>query len=205
MLQHLLFPQLKGTWGEVNFDAIARQNNFDADAASSIDHHWVDLLHQRMGIDYSYGGYMEYRSFLLRNHYHKDLGTDHFWHLGIDYTVPVFSAVHMPVDGTLVDSGTNNDQDGGWGGRLIFQLADGSYLLLGHLDGFVNERRLYKKGEDVALVGPREVNGGWFPHLHVQRCRVFNPDVDGYSHMYEGIYLDYPDPEGLINGQASQS
>lgn len=198
-LQHLLFPQLEGdTWAEVNLNALALEHDHSEERLSAEeDSHWVNLLHETLEVDHSWGGWMEHRDHLLRHHYMKDVGTDHFWHLGIDYNVPAGTKVHMPLAGELVYSCQETDQDGGWGGKLIFQYEDG-YFILGHLDQIVSEKRVYQKGEIVGVVGVSEVNGNWFPHLHIQCMRKLDVKVDGYSHRYEGIEADFPNPKAML-------
>lgn len=192
MLHQLLFPQFAhDKWVEVNINEIALQY---ADAPlDATESHWVETLRQVLDADHIWGGWMEHRDFVLRNHYHKDMGQDYFWHLGIDYTVPVHSLVHLPIDATLVYSFQDPDQDGGWGGKLIFKSTKG-FFVLGHLDQIVTEQKSYSAGDVVGRVAAEGVNGNWFPHLHIQCLRNFKPDVDGYSSHYEGIEQDFPNP-----------
>lgn len=191
-LHNLLFPQFLGDrWAKVNLNDLAWQNRHEERVEK--DQHWITLLNKKLGVDHTWGGYLEHRDFLLRNHYNKDIGTDHFWHLGIDYNAPFASQVHLPVDAELVYSVHDTDQDGGWGGKLIFKTEKG-YFILGHLALLADELKHYKKGNIVGYIADRDSNGGWFPHLHIQCCREFKPDVDGYSHWYPGIKRDFPDP-----------
>ncbi len=203
-LHWLLFPQLEGDrWAEVNLNAIAKEH-FDAagmpDEKTSADEdtHWVTLLHEHLGVENSWGGWMEHRDFLLRHHYMKDVGTDHFWHLGIDYNVPARTNVHLPCDAELVYAEHDPDQDGGWGGKLIFKYAKG-YFILGHLDSIRTELRQYQKGDIVGRVAESDRNGNWFPHLHIQCMKELKDvKVDGYSHRYPGIEEDFPNPKVML-------
>lgn len=198
-LHHLLFPQLDGdAWAEVNLNALALEYDTSSEPSDPVtDEHWMIELHRMLEVDHSWGGWMEHRNHLLRHHYMKDKGTDYFWHLGIDYNVPQGTKVHLPVDCELVYAAVDEDRDCGWGGKLIFKYAKG-YFILGHLDQLATELRPYKKGEVVAIVGDREVNGNVFPHLHIQCMTVYNADVDGYSHKYAGIEDDFPDPKAML-------
>ena len=199
MLHDLLFPQLAGhTWARVNLNDIALEHAGEVEARDAVtDEHWVDLLHQMLGVDHSWGGWMEARHFLMKGQYHKNVGPDHFWHLGVDFNVPANTAVHLPVDGELVHSEMDPDQDGGWGGKLIFKYDQG-WFILGHLNEIVTQKRWYKAGDPVAIVGHRAVNGNWFPHLHVQCLTTLSVNVDGYSHLYPGLEQDYPNPMRML-------
>lgn len=198
-LHHLLFPQLEGdTWAEVNLNEIAlAYDHSDARATAEEDAHLVVELHKELGVDNSWGGWMEGRHHLLRHHYNKDVDPDHFWHLGIDYNVPVHTNVHLPIDAELVYSNQDTDQNGGWGGKVIFKYNKG-YFILGHLDCIVTEKRVYQKGEVVGRVADSDLNGNWFPHLHIQCMTVYNADVDGYSVKYAGMEDDFPNPKTML-------
>lgn len=198
-LYHSLFPQLKNNkWAEVNLNAIALEyDNSETKVSSEDEEHWVNQLHKMMGVNHSWGGWMEGRHHLLRHQYNKGVGEDHFWHLGVDYNVPAGTNVHLPIDAELVYCEMDPDQDGGWGGKLIFK-HDKCYFIFGHLDSIVTELKAYKAGEVVAKVGDRTLNGNWFPHLHVQCMRELNVKVDGYSHRYKEIEVDFPNPDGML-------
>lgn len=101
--------------------------------------------------------------------------------------------------GILRHSFLDPDQNGGWGGKLIFELtsgfAQGNFMVLGHLKDIPKDiGTKYSPGEIVGVVAGADTNGGWGPHLHFQLCREFVPDVDGYAALYEGIEKDFPDP-----------
>lgn len=198
-LQHLLFPQLEGDlWAEVNLNAVALEyDQQETRSTAENDAYWVNELHKKLDVDHSWGGWMEHRDHLLRHHYNKDVGTDHFWHLGIDYNVPEHTNVHLPCDAELVYYNQDTDQNGGWGGKLIFKYAKG-YFILGHLDQLKVRGRPYRKGEIVGRVADPRCNGNWFPHLHIQCMRELDVNVDGYSHRYDGIKDDYPDPRVML-------
>jgi hypothetical protein len=191
-LQNLLFPQFsQDKWLEININEIALQ--FADEPIDASESHWVEELKKMFVVDHLWGGWLEHRDFVLRDKYHKNMGPDYFWHLGIDYTVPVHSLVHLPVDATLLYHFQDPDQDGGWGGKLIFD-SDHGLFVLGHLDQIVTESRHYSAGDVIGRVADRDMNGNWFPHLHIQCLREFYPNVDGYSYHYDGIELDFPNP-----------
>jgi hypothetical protein len=184
-----LFPQLdKAVWGELNLNTQALRTCVETEERNilldpRICQKWLELVHLLNGVDYSFGGYLESRSFLWRGHYHKP---DSFIHLGIDYNVPAGTVVRWPYVSEVVDSWHDPDQDGGWGGRIILRYAamDSAnpvssvvherFTIIGHLE----PESMAKKGDIIrpkdsdrhfiGVVGEPNVNGNWFPHLHVQ-------------------------------------
>jgi hypothetical protein len=200
-LEELLFPQLFGKWAEVNLNALslAHDKAEVPDTSPETADHWVNILHKTLGVNYSWGGYLEHRDHLLRGHYMATYNNDHFWHLGIDYNVPAGTIVHMPCDGELLYNKSDMDQDGGWGGKMIFKIKDDCYLILGHLKLYDWDDKVhFKKGDAVARIGGSEENGNWFPHLHIQCMTKLDFEVDGYSPNYEGIEKDYPNPKTVL-------
>lgn len=200
-LHKFLFPSLADRrWGYVNFGEESRLLDEDPKISDSEESlHWVNRLHARLGIEFSFGGYMEDRSFLMRNNYQKPGET---WHLGIDYTVPVGTQVYLPMDATLESSIIDPDQNGGWGGKLIFRTAR-HFLIFGHMGNLVTETKGYKAGDAIGVIAPFDRNGGWFPHLHVQAVADhLDPEaVDGYGALYAGIDKDFPRPEKAESGE----
>lgn len=141
--------------------------------------------------DNSFGGYMECRAEIWKGSY---LRKDNSIHLGIDYNVSTGIKVYCPVNAEIVDDYSDTDQNGGWGRRLTLKYSKG-YFVLGHL-GTVNlSKGSVGAGECLGTIGESSVNGGWYPHLHVQCMREFKDDFDGYSSYYDGISEDYPNPE----------
>ncbi|MGH7175404.1 MAG: hypothetical protein ACREGR_03545 [Minisyncoccia bacterium] len=210
--QHIiprLFPELKDyNWGYLNLNDIAIQlmpllmplmdqptNPFLSPTYCDL---WKNFIHYLKGYDYSWGGYMEDRAIVWAGHYQEEGAT---MHVGVDFYVPTDTLVHLPVDGRLVYSSVDPDQEGGWGGRVIFDLGE-EHLILAHLKDMSKEiGRVYLKGQPVARIAEPAVNGGWSPHLHVQRVKSKDLDhvlsVDGYIKPYEGIKNDFPNPVEL--------
>ncbi len=205
-----IFPTLQGKWAEANFNEEAKKfadmlpkENKDCTPEEST--RLVDLWHQINKVDYSFGGYLEDRSFLFRNKYHAQRGT--FIHLGVDYNVPAGTPVTVPCPATVVDRWIDKDQEGGWGGRVVLFLPwSNYYMIYAHLAA----EGLPMPGDhlgnawgrtEVGLVGAEHENGGWFPHLHIQLVSgdyLKSHDVrefDGYAKMYDGIERDFPNPE----------
>lgn len=196
------FPDLQfAEWGYLDFNEIAAELQSllklgDNDPNPFLDpdslDKWFAFVYKLKEIEYSWGGWLEDRSSLWRGHYHKP---GECIHLGVDINVPENTPVLMPTWGKLVHSYQDNDQQGGWGGKVIFEVKDQHYMVLGHLKNIPGDLGTkYSPGEPIGRVAEQALNGGWSPHLHVQVMRNFVPDVDGYGPMYEGIELDFPDP-----------
>jgi murein DD-endopeptidase MepM/ murein hydrolase activator NlpD len=155
--------------------------------------------------DYSYGGFLENRT--------GKFGNEPMIHLGIDITVPVGTFVKVPSSCIVIHIMNDNLQSLGWGSRIVFKLEqefDGSmYMIYGHLGNInVNVGDKLEAGDIIGEIGNELVNGGWFPHLHVQLVNPelikFYPiedldDMDGYCHDLEEDYRIYvSDPSPLI-------
>lgn len=205
-LEERLFRTLRGKWGYINLNEIAtdlsvllglqleHENPF-LDPGTCED--WKNFIHKVKGIQYSYGGWMEDRSVVWTGHYHEK---DHVLHLGTDFYVPEGTPVYLPSQGTLVHSFVDTDQNGGWGGKLIFRIGD-RYAVFGHLTDIVSEIGLtYGAGMMVGKIAGADKNGGWNPHLHLQVMTKFDPNVDGYAKKYDGIELDFPNPHRSFYG-----
>ena len=206
LLHERLFPQLrKARWGQININELAVDVNellgplfeaADLDNNPFLDpetcEKWKNFIHKVKGVEYSWGGYMEDRGVVWKGHYHDEGAT---MHVGVDYYVPTGTPVMLPVDNCkLVECLNDPDQWGGWGGKLVFEWSRG-YFILAHLKNMVNEiGKVYRVGEQVAVIAEADCNGGWSPHLHVQCMLKHDPDVDGYLRNYEGIENDFPDP-----------
>ena len=160
----------------------------------------VQAIQRKRGVKYSWGGYLENRSDFMVGQYMKP---SEAVHRGVDYNVPVNTKV--PVPGKLVQSYQDFDQDGGWGGKLVFQhMQYPLYFILGHLKDIVTDLdRVYMPGEIVGRIAGSDSNGNWYPHLHVQCMTKEFPkldmDVDGYGSMYKGIDKDFPNPEMVFD------
>lgn len=96
-------------------------------------------------------------------------------HLGIDVGAAAGTVVHAPLAGT-VHSVRDNDAPGDYGPTIIVAHSGPAHptfwTLYGHLSR-ESIRRLspgttVNAGEVLGWVGDRAVNGGWWPHVHVQ-------------------------------------
>ncbi|WP_161602587.1 hypothetical protein [Tautonia marina] len=209
MLYRRLFPQLADReWQALDLDALAR-TDFPGPGRARGDNplndpevcrRWVERRQERAGVEFSFGGYLEDRSHLWRGHYQESTGR--FVHLGVDYNVPAGTEVFAPCPLVVQEVWADPDQDGGWGGRVIVRMPGSDlFLIFAHLEHdplpFGGEQ--WATGVRVGGVGRAEVNGGWFPHLHVQCIRGALPeDLDGYAMASPDLRERFPDPEEAI-------
>lgn len=144
-----------------------------------------------------YGGYMEDRKESMQDTYLKE--KDEFVHLGVDFWVPAGTEVFVPNDQNHVNFYSDKDNDGGWGGVVLTE-TNGHYFLYAHLDIY-----------DKRIVGREDVNGGWYPHLHIQaidkkELKLTNvclkdllQDIDGYAKRADiDLIKLFPDPIPLL-------
>jgi 4-aminobutyrate aminotransferase-like enzyme/Ser/Thr protein kinase RdoA (MazF antagonist) len=97
-------------------------------------------------------------------------------HIGIDVGAPAGTAIHAPLDGTI-HSLRDNDAPGDYGPTIILEHAATMdrpvfWTLYGHLSRESITRwqvgSAVKAGELLGWLGDVSVNGGWWPHVHVQ-------------------------------------
>ena len=154
------------------------------------------------------GGYLENRSIYADTDLFQG-DAERCIHIGVDVFLPADTPIYAPLDGE-VQSFANRAVAGDYGPVIILRhrLQDFDFhSLYGHLsesslDGLY-EGKTFARGEQVAAVGPRPVNGNWTPHLHFQLIR----DMQGIKGDYPGVVrpsdLDFyrencPDPNALI-------
>jgi murein DD-endopeptidase MepM/ murein hydrolase activator NlpD len=202
-MEKLLFPTLTGTWksdvclakyAQVVFSDVRDRNPF---LDPYIWGEWVRLLHKTWDVNFSWGGYMENREEILEGTY---LQSGRRIHLGVDYWVGEGYWVCLPKKGELVYAKQHDDQNGGWGGQVIFKI-DGLYYIFGHLDNIVVKiGKVFPAGSQIGTIAGVGKSGGWWPHLHVQCMRKFDIDVDGYGSKEDPFrWTDYPNPTEAIN------
>lgn len=220
-LHELIFPSLNGIWAEINLNDSAKSfhpewiydRNPLIDSAKQIE--FVADMHHRMNCQYSYGGWLEDRSTLWRGHY---LDADKMIHLGVDFNVPADTEVRLPFGGDIVYIGQDEDQNGGWGGRLDFRSRIYPfYFIIGHLDPdsiweFQPSKKKrnwygwYPTSHIVGIVGSSSVNGGWFPHIHLQcmsyqeyESYKFPEEIDGYGSADTDIEKRFLNPHKCLS------
>lgn len=145
----------------------------------------------------TYGGFGENRTRLWDGF---ETHGDDMIHLGVDFNnLTVGEQVASLTKGTVVDIWKDDSKLNGWGGRVVIK-TDQTYFLYGHLDpqSLLELHVSVEKGGIVGKVGSEEVNGGWFPHVHlqimtesfVQKRHYDWRKIDGYEKVL---------PEGIID------
>jgi 4-aminobutyrate aminotransferase-like enzyme len=132
-------------------------------------------------------------------------------HLGIDVDAPAGTAIHAPLDG-FVHSARDNDAPGDYGPTIVLEHpGDGErptfWTLYGHLSRESLARLApgtrVQAGDLLGWLGDRHVNGGWWPHVHVQiMCDLLgrSGDFPGVARPAEReVMLSLsPDPSPLL-------
>jgi murein DD-endopeptidase MepM/ murein hydrolase activator NlpD len=210
-LCHAIFPRFKSyRWGELNLNTLAQQyftEEYRGKENKLLDPlkcwEWLDRVSGKLNIDFSYGGWLEDRSYLWEGSY---LDPKKSIHLGIDINVPVFSEVMAIKTGKVTEIFHDKDQNGGWGSRLMIQVPNGSGMDLHYLYAHLDERipvsvgDEVKEGQIVGKVATPQKNGNWYPHLHLQCILGTIPeDLDGYGDCSIGNILKYVNPVFLID------
>ncbi len=129
-------------------------------------------------------------------------------HMAIDIWTKAGSAVNAFYDGTIAYF-QNNDRKGDYGPTIVTKhVIDDSilYALFGHLSlqslENVEAGKTVKRGEKIAEIGKKEVNGGWAPHLHFQLStkdpgKADMPGVVAEEDREEALKI-YPDPRIVL-------
>lgn len=156
----------------------------------------VSAVHKKYDVDFSYGGWMEDRSFLWKGSYLED--SNAFIHLGVDLNVPAGTLVAIDFDAEVVRIDDDYPEEGGWGPRVIVRHeSEPVYIVYAHLDRGILCKLgdKLKSGAAIAKVGAPPLNGNWFPHLHVQiveadyfellQLRNTLWELDGYGNQTE--------------------
>lgn len=177
---------------------------------------FVDGLHARLGVAWSFGGYLEDRSRLWRGNYLEQRGG--FIHLGVDFHVPQGTPFVTQCAAAVVLVDDDGDLDGGWGQRIFLKpdLPSESdtwpavVLIYAHLQNIaVQPGSRVPAGTVLAEVGGPPHNGNWAPHLHIQAlrydafARILTEDfdnLDGYGHPDDLAELAelFPNPMSLV-------
>jgi len=195
-----LFPglQVKKPWKHVNLNEVFTKSTESLNMRDVYDQN--RLLSQASEADkyYTYGGFGEDRVELWSGF---ERSVEKMVHLGVDFNnLPEYEPVCALAGGKVIHVMLDESPFNGWGGRVMIQ--DDTYVYLyGHL--FPDAAYLVEEDDDIAegdivgYVGPPEMNGGWFPHLHLQimthaYVKRFEKDLallDGYDFQghLEGI------------------
>jgi len=173
----------------------------------------VNDTNRKYNLDFSYGGWMEDRSFLWKGSYLD--GKKIYVHLGIDISARAGTPIAATFDAEAVKIDDDHPEAGGWGTRIILKhIAEPLYFIYAHLDRKVECRvgDVLKAGDIFAKVGKPPFNGNWFEHLHFQAIAEeyyreiaennLWDELDGYG-SEKDIELNarrYPDPIRFILG-----
>ena len=189
-------------WHLTNLNEAAKRMNVKGLLDPAKQQELVEYVRETSYSDYSYGGYLEDRSTLWAGSY---LPLDGMIHLGLDFNVNAGRMVHTPVEGRVVYANHDKDQGGGWGGRVdLYSEEFELYIIFGHLEPTVdllNVGKVIPKNGSLSWIGDTPVNGGWFPHLHLQLVSKSEYEsysdpskIDGYGKMTKNLRARYPHP-----------
>lgn len=166
--------------------------------------------HERLGVECSYGGWMEDRSTVWRGSYLDEKGT--YLHLGVDFNVAAGTQVAVDRPSIVMRVDNDHPEKHGWGTRVVVLIPQQPRIVLiyAHLaaDVAVRADDELHPGDVIGRVGSPDVNGGWYSHLHVQAMCVGKyaflgmpgrkswRDIDGYGAVADRTELvhEYPDP-----------
>lgn len=196
--------------------AVSQQLNPRSFADAGLCLRFIEDLHKGLGIDASFGGYLEDRSFLWQGTYLEDSG--YALHLGIDFNVPDGTPVVVPFEGVVLRCDDDTPEMWGWGPRIFIETLENTtseareryVYVFGHLtDIQVQPNQRIYPATTIAMVGAPPTNGNWFPHLHVQKMRgeiydhnltIGMEKLDGYgaSADREQLRKDFPSPFSFL-------
>ena len=91
-------------------------------------------------------------------------------HLGVDFNnLQVGQPVLSLSEGAVFHAWHDLLSCNGWGYRVMIKSGN-IFFLYGHLDPKYPKEvgQTIKQGEEIGRIGSEKVNGGWFPHLHLQ-------------------------------------
>ena len=136
----------------------------------------------------------------------RDLKASRF---GVDFAVPVGTETALLERSRVEHIMLDKESYGGWGGRVLVQSLESlQYFIYGHLrhDIPLLVGEIYAAGTVLGTVGETQVNGGWAPHLHLQRMdetfiRHYAQHleaIDGYMHRGNPLLEHVLDPMPLV-------
>ena len=156
------------------------------------------------------GGYLEDRSVYEETELF-DGDAEQCTHIGVDVFAPEGISIYAPLD-SEVHSFANRNVVGDYGPVIILRHCLNDFVfhtLYGHLseaslDGLA-DGKVIARGEKIAEIGPRQVNGNWPPHLHfqlVQDMQDYRGDYPGVVRQADLVFFkaNCPDPFPLLVG-----
>ncbi len=220
-IQTMIFPELEyKKFGYINLNLEAEKWISAQETLSNTNplldpmtcQKMVDSAHKNLGLDFSYGGWMEDRSILWQGSYLDNTQT--YIHLGVDINVTAGTKIIASFDATVVIIDDDYPEDGGWGCRIIIKHSSQPiYMIYAHLDRdvYCKVGDTLKQGAVFAKVGKSPFNGNWFPHLHLQSISEEYFDyiekhdlwntLDGYGSIekIQEHAVHFPDPMQYIS------
>jgi murein DD-endopeptidase MepM/ murein hydrolase activator NlpD len=167
---------------------------------------YLTLHHSKV----AYGGYNEERNLYKRSTIFKDEETEERnMHIGLDLWIEAGTAILAALDGK-VHSFNFNAGFGDYGPTIILEHHIENqtfYTLYGHLslDSLEDLEigAVFKKGQQIALLGDATVNGDYSPHLHFQIIENIEDNFGDYPGVCTksdlAFYLNNcPDPNLLL-------
>ena len=156
---------------------------------------------------YGVGKYNEHRPGMYKGDlFESDTRTVH---IGIDIGCPVGTPVYAFDDGVILHQGYNSAPFD-YGHVIVTEHIDNNgkpfWVLLGHLSKASIQQHSsgesFKKGDLLGWIGGSSENGGWNPHLHIQRS-IIQPtthDMPGVVSLLERstAVIQYPDPRSIL-------
>lgn len=176
----MIFPQLKEKkfgYVNLNLEAISwcEKNNIKPTKENNpllspeTCQKFVEDTHKKYSLDFSYGGWMEDRSYIWQSGYLEK--SQMFIHLGVDINIPNGTEIATNFEAEIVKIDDDFPLDGGWGPHVILRdVKSKIYLLYAHLEKDIpfKEGDIIAEGTVFAKVGKAPQNGNWFPHVHIQ-------------------------------------
>ena len=173
---------------------------------------YINQFIQSQGAKVAYGGYLEVRNLYKRSAYFNeqvDPKDERNIHLGIDIWAASGTSILAALDGEI-HSFKNNTNHGDYGPCIILKHEIKNqvfYTLYGHLSmaslqgKSVGQKVI--KGQEIATLGDKTVNGDYAPHLHFQVIRDIQDKFGDYPGVCSENQLEFymencPDPQVIL-------
>ncbi len=150
---------------------------------------------------YGIGRYGEDRKALLKGSQMEKEGRT--IHLGIDIFTQRCEAVFAPASGTICLSGYEQGERT-YGHYLVIEHKNRNkkwYSFFGHLSGNKKTSGKVHAGEQIAVLGTTEENGGWSIHLHYQ-ILTYKPHAPPHGYCAPDAFpvesVQNPDPRTVL-------